>query len=48
MTGSNVTVVISNLKASSVPFYSVTRAAAGITAAAPATMTPGIATAATV
>jgi hypothetical protein len=47
MTGSNVTVVVSNLKTSSVPFITVTRTTAGISAAAPATMTTGIATPAT-
>ena len=47
MTWSNATVVVTNLKASSVPFISVTRATAGITAAAPAAMATGIATAAT-
>jgi hypothetical protein len=47
MTGSNATVVVSNLKTSSIPFITVTRATAGITAAAPATMTTWVATAAT-
>ncbi len=46
MTGSNATVVVSNLKTSSIPFITVTRATAGITAAAPTALTTGIATAA--